>query len=117
MDLIDRYVHEVGRHLPRKNRSDIQTELHSLLVDMLEDRAGPDPSEAEVVEFLQEYVEPRTVAASYAPQAQYLIGPVLYPLFQLVSGITLVAVIGAQMLAWGVAYFIAQEPFSPLEAL
>ena len=38
MDLIDRYVHEVGRYLPRKNRADIQAELRSLLIDTLEAR-------------------------------------------------------------------------------
>ena len=38
MELIDRYVQEVGRHLPRKNRSDIQAELQSTLVDTLEAR-------------------------------------------------------------------------------
>ncbi len=117
MNLIDRYVHEVGRHLPRKNRSDIQAELHSLLIDALEDRAGHEPTEAEVVELLKEYGEPKAVAASYYPEGQYLIGPALYPLFRLVIGITLAAVLGAQLLAWGVAYFIAQDPFAPLEAL
>ena len=38
MDLIERYVHAVGRQLPRRNRGDIQAELQSTLVDMLEDR-------------------------------------------------------------------------------
>ena len=50
MNLIDRYVNEVGRHLPRKNRSDIQAELRSLLMDALEDRAGLEPTEPEIVE-------------------------------------------------------------------
>ena len=39
MNLIDRYVTEVGKHLPRKNRLDIETELRSTLEDMLEDRS------------------------------------------------------------------------------
>ncbi len=30
-DLFDRYVREVGRRLPKKQREDVQTELHSLL--------------------------------------------------------------------------------------
>ena len=40
MELIDRYIYEVGRHLPRKNRGDIQAELLSLLMDSLD--AGED---------------------------------------------------------------------------
>jgi hypothetical protein len=41
MNLIDKYVAEVGRHLPLlKGREDIEKELKSTLEDMLEDRAG-----------------------------------------------------------------------------
>ena len=117
MSLIDRYVHEVGRHLPRKIRSDIQAELRSLLIDALEDRAGREPAEAEVAELLKEFGVPKQVAASYYPEGQYLIGPALYPLFRMVAGIVLAAVLGAQLLAWGVTYFIAQDLIAPLEAL
>ena len=117
MNLIDRYVHEVGRHLPRKSRSDIQAELRSSLIDALEDRAGLEPAEDEVVELLKEFGPPKAVAASYNPERQFLIGPALFPLFRLVAGIVLAAVLGAQLLAWGVAYFIAQDLIAPLEAL
>ena len=37
MDLIERYVLEVGRRLPRNQREDVQNELRSLLQDMVED--------------------------------------------------------------------------------
>jgi hypothetical protein len=117
MKLIDRYIHEVGRHLPRKNRADIQIELRSLLVDDLEDRAGPNPSEDQVVELLKEYGPPRTVAASYHPEGQYLIGPELYPLFKMVTVIALAAVLGSQLLAWGIALLNGHGAFSPLQAL
>ena len=40
MRLIERYVTEVGRHLPLvRGRGDIQNELRSTLQDMLEDKA------------------------------------------------------------------------------
>ena len=117
MSLIDRYVYEVGRHLPRKNRSDIQVELRSSLIDALEDRAGQEPTEDEVVELLKAFGPPKAVAASYYPEGQYLIGPPLYPLFRLLAGIVLAAVLGAQLLALGVGYFIAQEPIAPMEAV
>ena len=64
MNLLDRYIHEVGRYLPRKKRGDIQAELRSSIVDSLEDRFGPDPEESQVVELLQELGKPREVAAS-----------------------------------------------------
>jgi len=117
MSLIDRYIQEVGRHLPRKNRADIKAELRSSVVDTLEDRFGPDPSGSEVEEFLIEFGQPREVAASYFPEGQYLIGPSLYPLFRMIAWIVVAAVLGAQLLAWGVAIFIAGESFTVLETL
>ena len=38
MNLIDRYIAEVGRHLPEKDRSDIEAEIRSMMEDMLEER-------------------------------------------------------------------------------
>ena len=35
MKLIDRYIAEVGRHLPRKQRADIEAEIRSTLEDIL----------------------------------------------------------------------------------
>ena len=117
MSLLERYLHEVGRYLPRKNRGDIQTELRSSVIDSMEDRFGPDPTEAETAELLKELGRPQKVAASYYPQGQYLIGPGLYPLFRMVIWIVIAAVLGAQLLAWGIAIFVAGEGFSPLEML
>ena len=38
MNLIDKYIAEVGKHLPRRNRADIEAEIRSTLEDMLEER-------------------------------------------------------------------------------
>ena len=115
MNLIDRYIHEVGRFIPRLKRGDILEELRSLLVDTMEDRFGKEPSDSQIEELLREFGRPREVAASYYPQSQYLVGPTLYPLFQMVAWIVVAAVLGAQVLAWGVGMFLAGETFSVLE--
>jgi len=115
MSLIDRYIQEVGRHLPRKNRADIKAELRSSIVDNLEDRYSSDPAMSDVGDFLRELGKPREVAASYFPEGQYLIGPSLYPLFRMIAWIVLVAVMGAQILAWGIGMLVAGESFSVLE--
>ncbi len=89
MNLLDKYVAEVGRHLPRHNRADIEAEIRSTLEDMLEERAqGGEASEAVAIELLKEYGAPRDVAASYGA-VQYLVGPRLYPTFELVLKIVL----------------------------
>ena len=89
MNLIDRYITEVGKHLPRKNRQDIQRELRSTLEDMLADRSqasGQPVDEDMTIDLLKEYGSPQKVAASYTPN-RYLVGPRLYPLFLLVTQI------------------------------
>src|SRR5512137_1420207 len=82
MDLIDRYVHEVGLNLPARLRADVEAELRSLLNDSLDERARDSGRAADNVlagEVLRAFGQPRDVAARYAPQARYLIGPRLYP--------------------------------------
>jgi hypothetical protein len=94
MNLIDRYINEVGKHLPRKNRVDIEAELRSTLEDMLEDRSqqtGRPADEALATEILQEYGTPRKVAATYQSHP-YLVGPRMFPTFTLVLRFVLFAV-------------------------
>ncbi|MBZ0307873.1 MAG: hypothetical protein K8I82_17525 [Anaerolineae bacterium] len=78
MDLVDRYVNQVGRYLPPKNRAEIEAELRSQIQDQLEDRYQGSPSQAEIASVLTALGDPRKMAVSYGSQ-QYLIGPDLYP--------------------------------------
>lgn len=82
-DLIERYIHEFGRYLPRKDRGEIEAELRSLIQDQLDDRYGGEPTESEVAHVLTELGDPRVMAASYRPE-QYLIGPEAYPYMMMV---------------------------------
>jgi len=117
MELIDRYVREVGRHLPRKNRTDIQAELQSTLVDTLEARVDGEPSLDDEVELLREFGSPRTVAASYWPEGQYLIGPRLFPLFRMVVGIVMIVFVIVQLVLLGIAVVFNQEVLTFLSVL
>lgn len=104
MNLIDKYVTEVGRHLPRKSRADIEAEIRSTLEDMLDERRHADnrPEEDLTMELLKEYGAPAEVAAKYKPHP-YLIGPRLFPLFERVLKIVLAVVAGASILGLGVS--------------
>jgi hypothetical protein len=88
MNLIDKYIAEVGKYLPRKNRADIEAEIRSTLEDMLDERkqSAGQADDAMVVQLLRDYGTPRKVAESYGSK-QYLIGPRLYPTFILVTQI------------------------------
>ncbi len=117
MELIERYVYQVGRRLPSKNRADIVSELRSSLEDQLDARADSEPSEAQVIELLNEMGSPESVAASYFPEGQYLVGPTLYPLFRMIVGIVLAAVIGAQLIAVAAAVVFSQESINAVRTL
>ena len=90
-NLIDTYVSEIGRRLPKKNRTDIQNEILSTLQDMLEERSqntGKTVDDEMILEVLKSYGAPEKVAATYLGE-RYLIGPRLYPTFILVLKIAL----------------------------
>ncbi len=106
MELIERYLHETGKYLARKNRADILAEIKSHLEDTLDERTNGNPTDEDVVALLKETGSPQKMAASYAPQGQYVVGPALFPLWRLVTGIAIAAVLGAQLLAWGISVWV-----------
>lgn len=80
MKLIDRYIAEVGRHLPEKDRADIEAEIRSMIEDMLEERGHQAASadEKAIAETLEGLGDPKLLAYKYAPPKRYLIGPEWY---------------------------------------
>ena len=94
MDLIDRYVVEVSRHLPEKTALAIETDLRSALRDAMraqEAAAGRPADEVMAVEMLLGFGHPEAIAARYR-QPRSLIGPAWYPSFQFVA-VTVLAVV------------------------
>ena len=77
-NMIERYVHQVGRNLPEKERADIEAELRSQIQDELDDRYGGQPTEAEIASVLRGMGTPHHIATSYN-RDRYLIGPDVYP--------------------------------------
>src|SRR5512145_2854408 len=106
MNLIDKYIAEVGKHLPRRNRADIEAEIRSTLEDMLEERkqAHGTLDDAAVIELLKEYGAPRKVAESYVGP-RYLIGPRMYPFFEMIIRIVFAVLVGVALLGLMVGLF------------
>ena len=114
---IDRYINEIGKHLARKSRADIQKELRSTLEDMLDDRkkkAGHEPDEAMIMDLLKEFGKPEDVAASYMPE-RGLIGPQMYPIFSLVVSIVLPILAVVLMITMSIGLFTSHP--TTIEAL
>ncbi|MBS4053409.1 MAG: hypothetical protein KGZ64_01360 [Thermaerobacter sp.] len=79
MDLINRYVYDVVRRLPERQRSEIDKELRGLIADMLTSRtADSTPSNDEVSVVLVALGEPAKLADNYRGSGRYLIGPTYY---------------------------------------
>ena len=83
MELIDRYLQAVRKHLPRQRQDDIVAELKANMESQLEDKEaqlGRPLTQSEAEDWLRGLGSPILVASRYRPQ-QYLIGPTLYPIY------------------------------------
>ena len=91
MDLVDRYVHAVKRHLPAAQQDDIVNELTDDILSQISDKEAElgrplDESEQEAV--LKQYGHPYLLAMRYAPQ-RHLIGPAVFPFYWTTLKVTL----------------------------
>ena len=91
MEMLDRYLQAVRRHLPWLRQDDIIAELRANLEAQLEDKEaelGRKLTNAEMEVWLKQLGSPIQVAARYQPQ-QYLIGPALFPIYRFVLRLAL----------------------------
>ena len=72
--LIERYVYDVTRRLPEKDREEVGRELTANIYDMLSD----DPGDEEVASVLNSLGAPRLLAEKYRHKPNYLISPAVY---------------------------------------
>jgi len=83
MELLDRYLQGVKKHLPWKGQDDILAELRANLEAQLEDKEaelGRPLTTSEAEAWLKQIGPPMQVAARYQSQ-QYLIGPAVFPTY------------------------------------
>jgi hypothetical protein len=107
MELLDRYLEAVRKHLPWERQDDIIAELRANLEAQLEDKEaelGRPLTAGEAEEWLKQIGQPILVAARYLPQ-QYLIGPAIFPTYWFVLRLAVIWVTVLYMI--GVALEIA----------
>ncbi len=112
MDLVDRYVAAVRRHLPANKQDDIVNELTDDILSQINDKEGEigrplDIGEQE--ELLKHYGHPYVLAMRYRPQ-QYLIGPALFPFYFPAMKIAMAMAFAVQLIAAFSIGFSQQAP-------
>jgi len=86
MEILDRYLEAVKKHLPWQRQDDIVAELRANLESQLEEKEselGRPLTAQEAEEWLKQLGAPMQMAAPYQPQ-QYLIGPAVFPIYRTV---------------------------------
>lgn len=107
MDPLDKYVDAVKTWLPKEQRADILAEIAEDLRSEVEDQEsarGRGLDDAEIRALLERRGHPMWLAEAYVPR-QYLIGPVLLPIYKRVVKVALVvmtAVFAGLYLVFGV---------------
>lgn len=104
MEMLDRYLHEIGKRLPSKQRDDILKELNTLLMDSIDEaRESSDGFKTDVeiaAVIIKNFGNPKQAAARYSSN-NYIIGPRFYENYVMVLKIVvtvLVAIAGASLL-------------------
>jgi hypothetical protein len=111
MELLERYLHAVGEHLPARGRADTLAELRANLESEIEGREeelGRPLTEAEVAQVLETHGMPVMVAARYGPQ-HFLIGPGLFPFYWYTLKRSFPLVLGAYAVVQFVAIILGSD--------
>lgn len=104
---IDRYIYEVTKRLPEKQRDDISKELRSLIEDMLQDQFPEKEITIDEVNIVLEQLgNPAVFADKYRENKKYLIGPEFYDIYFLILKIVLSAVLFGLIIAFFVGNLI-----------
>ncbi|MBU8922978.1 MAG: hypothetical protein KOO63_14265 [Bacteroidales bacterium] len=112
MGLIERYIKEVARHLPAALRRDVSIELESAIGDSV-DAAMKDSLDGDraivIKAVLRDFGQPRTIALSYMPDNQFIIGPKYYRPFLRALKIVILAAYAVVLIGL-IGYLVTEGP-------
>lgn len=116
MELIERYLYQVEKYLPKANRKEISNELRSLILEQLDDQSIQLDDEEQIAKVLKDFGEPRKVAASYTKQ-DGVIARELVPIFYLVLRILFYVLPITLLFVAMIDYFSNNDVYSILDLL
>lgn len=101
MQLVESYVIEVCRFVPKEQRDDIARDLREAIAEEVYELAesrGEEPNDDDVRRVLRGFGHPLKVAGRYQPQ-KYLIGPEIYPAMMQTMRVVLTFAVVIQVIA------------------
>ena len=107
-NLIQRYVAEVVKRLPEKERKEIQRELESSILDML----GSEYTDEQVKETLNKLGAPSKLADQYRTHSRYLISPANFDLYLFVLKLVAIVVASVTTILKLIPLFFTPEPIT-----
>jgi uncharacterized membrane protein len=110
-DLVERYVYEVTKRLPEKERQDVRQELEANIQDMLSD----NPTDSEVREVLNRLGDPAILSEKYRQKPRYLISPDMFESYIRTLKLV-VTIVGVVFMIIGVIMGVLETVGAPMEA-
>jgi hypothetical protein len=111
MDLLERYLQAIGQFLPAEMKDDTVAELRANLQAEMDDRAealGRELSDDDVAALLKAHGKPQVVALRYLRQRS-LIGPTVFPFYELTLKRVLPLVVLVSFVAQGIVFGTSQR--------
>jgi hypothetical protein len=106
MNLIQIYVSEVVKYLPRQLKDEVRKELTSLIMDMVEEVEGDDEA---IKSILESMGSPKDLADRYLNKEKSLIGPRYYDTYMRIVRIVMFALALAFTVTFAMKLIFSQE--------
>ncbi len=116
MELLERYLNQIKKHLPLKDREDTLNELRSLILEEFDSKSNDSDNEDILYEIIKDYGYPVEVAARYR-SSEPIISNVIRPYFYMVLKIISTAIPFGMLLATTIGFMDQNQSFKLLDLL
>ena len=114
MELLERYLSQIKKHLPLKDREDTLNELRSLLLEELDSKSNGSNNEEILYEIIKNNGYPIEVAARYRNN-EPLISNIVRPYFYMVIKIVSAIIPSGIVIAKTVGFVTRNDPFNLMD--
>ncbi len=104
--LIERYIYDVIRRIPERDRTWVEKELLAQIAGVL----GENPSDEDVTNVLNSLGSPQTRAEQFRSNKRYLISPAVYDEYWAALRVVAVILFTVILIASAVKYFVEDPP-------